>query len=86
MLLVIRSVTDVLRTQSRFIKFIEGGGEAEGGTPTHFTNLLSVRSTSVTDLITNLKWCIHLSRSFFSYFNYLVSVTAGGPRSPRGHM
>ena len=20
------------------------------------------------------------------YFNYLVSVTAGGPRSPRGHM
>ena len=22
----------------------------------------------------------------FLYFNYLVSVTAGGPRSPRGHM
>ena len=34
----------------------------------------------------DLKWCIHLSRSLLSYFNYLVSVTAGGPRSPRGHM
>ena len=32
------------------------------------------------------KWCIHLSRSLFLYFNYLVSVTAGGPESPRGHM
>ena len=32
-----------------------------------------------------LKWCIHLSRSLFFYFNYLVSVTAGGPVSPRGH-
>ena len=27
-----------------------------------------------------------LSRSLFLYFNYLVSVTAGGPVSPRGHM
>ena len=34
----------------------------------------------------DLKWCIHLSRSLFSYLIYLVSVTAGGPRSPRGHM
>ena len=33
-----------------------------------------------------LKWCIHLSRRLFSYLNYLVSVTAGGPESPRGHM
>ena len=33
-----------------------------------------------------LKWCIHLSSSFFSYFSYSVSVTAGGPGSPRGHM
>ena len=32
------------------------------------------------------KWCIHLSRSLFLYFNFLVSVTAGGPESPRGHM
>ena len=32
------------------------------------------------------KWCIHLSRSLLLYFNYLVSVTAGGPVSPRGHM
>ena len=29
---------------------------------------------------------LHLSRRLFLYFNYLVSVTAGGPRSPRGHM
>ena len=28
----------------------------------------------------------HLNRSLFFYFNYLVSVTAGGPVSPRGHM
>ena len=34
----------------------------------------------------DIKWCIHLSRSLFLYFNYLVSVTAGGPESPRGHM
>ena len=34
----------------------------------------------------DLKWCFNLSRSLFLYFNYLVSVTAGGPRSPRGHM
>ena len=33
----------------------------------------------------NLRWCIHLSRSLL-YFNYLVSVTAGGPIRPRGHM
>ena len=33
-----------------------------------------------------LKWCIHLSRSLFLNFNYLVSVTACGPVSPRGHM
>ena len=31
----------------------------------------------------DLKWCIHLSRSLFLYFNYLVSVTTGGPRSPK---
>ena len=30
------------------------------------------------------KWCIHLSRSLYLYLNYLVSVTAGGPMSPRG--
>ena len=33
-----------------------------------------------------LKWCIHLSRSRYFNFNYLVSVNAGGPLSPRGHM
>ena len=40
----------------------------------------------ITYLITDLKWYIHLSRSLFLYFNYLVSVTAGGQESPRGHM
>ena len=45
-LLIIKSVTDVLRAQSRFVKFAEP--------PTHFTNLLWVRGTSVTDLITSL--------------------------------
>ena len=46
---VIRSVTDVLRTQSRFVKCV--GGSASP--PTNFTNLLWARSTSETDLITN---------------------------------
>ena len=32
------------------------------------------------------KWCIHLSRRLYLNFNYLVSVTAGGPVSPRGHL
>ena len=31
----------------------------------------------------DLKWCIHLTRSIFIYFNYLVSVTASGTESPR---
>ena len=34
----------------------------------------------------DLKWCIHLSRSLFLYFNYLVSVTAVGQVRSRGHM
>ena len=33
-----------------------------------------------------LKSCIHLRRSLLLNFNFLVSVTASGPRSPRGHM
>ena len=60
-LLVIRSVSDELRAQSRLVKFVGGGGggggEAAGrrpNPPTHFTNLLWARSTSETDLITNL--------------------------------
>ena len=43
----------------------------------HFNNMILIKS--------DLKWCVHLSRSLFSYFNYFVSVTAGGPESPRGH-
>ena len=31
-----------------------------------------------------LKWFIHLRRSLFLYFNYLVSVIAGGSVSPEG--
>ena len=33
----------------------------------------------------DLKWCTHLSRRLFLNFSYLVSVTAGGPNSSRGH-
>ena len=29
---------------------------------------------------------IYPSKNLFIYFNYLVSVTAGGPVCPRGHM
>ena len=45
-----------------------------------------MRIWSILLIISDLKWCIHLSRSLFLYFNYLVSVTAGGPKSPRGHI
>ena len=45
-----------------------------------------MRIWSILLMWSDLEWCIHLSRSLFSYFNYLVSVTAGGPWSPRGHM
>ena len=45
-----------------------------------------MRIWSILEIKSDLKWCIDLSRSLFLYFNYLVSVTAGGPRSPRGHM
>ena len=45
-----------------------------------------MRIWSILLIKSDLKWCIHLSRSLYLYFNYLVSVTASGPRSPRGHM
>ena len=48
---IIRYVTDVLRTQSRFIKYV--GGLDCGLTPTNFTNPLLAGRTSETDLITN---------------------------------
>ena len=53
-LFVIRSVTGVLRAQSRVVKLGGGGGGGQTEPPTHFTNLLGVRSTSVTELETNL--------------------------------
>ena len=37
-------------------------------------------------ILIRLKRYKHLSRSLFLNFNYLVSVTAGGPVSPQGHM
>ena len=49
-------------------------------------SLPEMRIWSIMLIKSDLKWCIHLSRSLFLYFNYLVSVTAGGPVSPRGHM
>ena len=45
-----------------------------------------MRIWSILLIKSDLKWCMHLSRSLFSCFNYLVSVSAGGPRSTRGHM
>ena len=45
-----------------------------------------MRIWSILLIDSDFKWCIHLSRSLFLYFNYLVGVTAGGPESPRGHM
>ena len=45
-----------------------------------------MRKWSILLITSESKWCIKISRSLFSYFNYLVSDTAGGPRSRRGHM
>ena len=48
--------------------------------------VLEIRMWSILLINLDLKWCIHLSRSAFLYFNYLVNGTAGGPESPRGYM
>ena len=48
--------------------------------------LPEIRIWSILLIKSDSKWCIHLSRSLFLNFNHLVSVTAGGPVSPRGHM
>ena len=47
-----------------------------------------MRLWSILLIKSDLKWCIHLSRSPYLYFNYLVSVTAGGPVTsvPRAHV
>ena len=45
-----------------------------------------LRIWSILLIKSDLKWSIHLSRSLFLYFNYLVSVTAGEPDSPRGRL
>ena len=46
----------------------------EGPVPEmHIWSILSIKSD-----LKDLKWCIHLNRSLFLYFNYLLSVTVGG--------
>ena len=47
-------------------------------------SVTELRIWSILIIETDLKWCVHLSRRLFTYFNYLLSVTAGGPRSPQG--
>ena len=44
---------------------------------------LEMRIWSILLIKSDLKWYIHPSRSLFLYFNNLLSVTAGGPVSPR---
>ena len=48
-----RYVTDVLRTHSRFVKYVGGMGSDCCLNPKNFTNLLLARSTSEIYLITN---------------------------------
>ena len=45
-----------------------------------------MRIWSISLIKSDLKWCIHLNISLLFNYNNLVSVTAGWPRSPRGHM
>ena len=45
-----------------------------------------VISTDLLSFRTSLGTSIFLSRSLYLNFNYLVSVTAGAPVNPRGHM
>ena len=52
----------------------------------HCTSVPAMCIWYISLIKSDLKWCIHLSRSLFFNFNYLVSVTAGGSMSPRGHM
>ena len=75
--LVIRSVTDVLRTHSRFVKCV--GGSPYGLIPHKFTNLLWVRNTSVTDLVTN-----NIINSI-SYTQHILLMTVEVNRT-QGHL
>ena len=62
-------------------------GQATKG-QTVIDNIYICRNAHMVHIVNliRLKWCIHLSRSLYLNFNYLVSVIAGGPVSPRGHM
>ena len=52
------------------------------------SSCLGKASAISSSICTNYRTCsaVHLSRSLCFDFNYLLSVTAGGPRSPRRHM
>ena len=39
---------------------------------------------SILLMTSDLKWCLYLSGSLFLYFNYLMSITAGGPEGVEG--
>ena len=41
-----------------------------------------MRIWSIMLITSDLKWCIHFSRSLFSYFKFLMRVTAVGPERP----
>ena len=46
-----------------------------------------MRIWSILLMKSDLKWRIHLDLFIYlNQFTHLVSVTAGGPESPRGHM
>ena len=46
-----------------------------------------MRIWSILLMKSDLKWCIHLDLFlYFNHFTHLVSVTAGGPESPQGHI
>ena len=67
-------------------------GDADSSRAPGLTSGLGVRNVHRGALLLVPQWkCIssfafYISSSLFLYFNYLVSVTAGGPVSPRGHM
>ena len=49
-------------------------------------SLPEMRIWSLLIIKSDFKWCVYFRRSLYLYFYYLVSVTADGPESPRGHM
>ena len=64
-------VTDALRAHSRFVKYV--GCSASSSPSTNFTNLLWARSTSVTDLVTNMSTALPASD-----FDVIVTLSSYG--------